>query len=808
MRQILRHLRFTVRSLRKSPGFAVAAVVTLALGIGANTAIFSIVYAVLLRPLPYADSARLVVVQESTPAVGTVSVSYPDFHDWRSQASRFSQMAFVHSTDFDLGGTSRPEAISADVVSPDFLSLLGVRPLLGRDFSASEEDPASDPVAILSYPLWKSRFAGDPEAVGETITLDGRSVTVIGVTPPGFRSLDKAEVLLPTGPWRARHPGADDRGARDDAVVIGRLAPGVSAGAARAEMGTIAARLAKAYPASNDQFGVSVEPLRDFFIGDARRLVLVLFGAVMFVLLIGCGNVANLLLSRRETRAREIAVRLALGASRLRLVAQMMIESLLLALFGGLLGVVLAVGGIRIVARLVPRALLGNAPLALNVAVLLFTLGITLLVALLLGIAPAMHHPETSMHSDLKEGRRAGAGRKVVASRGLLAGSEIALALALLVAAGLMVKSMASLLSVNPGFSTEHVLTATLNLRPPRYAKRDETLRFWRQLLHRAGVIPGVHQVGLGTVVPFTGDHDRSDITVEGMPLPSPGKFPHPDVHIVSPGYLGALGITLLRGRDFSRADDEGSPLVGIINSEVAHKYFPGLDPIGKRFMFGHPERGKSPKWINIVGEVASTKLYGLAHPARLEVYVPYSQHSPDWMTLVVRSALSPPSLSADIRTAVASVDRDQPIADIATMGELRAASVGDRRTALFFLGAFAGLAILLAAVGVYGVISYSVAQRTREIGIRMALGARPGDVLKMVLMQSGRIVIAGVAVGATAAVALTRFMTGFLYDVRPGDPLTVLIAASLVGSVALVASYVPAVRAVHVDPVVVLREE
>ncbi|HKI85134.1 MAG TPA: ABC transporter permease, partial [Thermoanaerobaculia bacterium] len=586
MRHILRDLRFTLRSLSKSPGFAVAAVLTLALGIGANTAIFSIVYALLLRPLPYADSAHLVVLRETTPAVGTVSVSYPDFRDWRSRTSRFSRMAFVHRADFDLGGTSRPEAISADVVSPDFLSLLGVRPLVGRDFSASEAGPASNPVAILSYPLWQSRFGGDPKALGRTIKLDGLPVTVVGITPPGFRSLDKAQVLLPTGPWLEKHPDTEDRGARGDSVVIGRLATGATLADARAEMGTIATRLARAYPTSNDQFGVTLEPLRDFLVGDARRLVMVLFGAVMFVLLIACGNVANLLLSRRETRAREIAVRLALGASRLRLVTQIMIESLVLALSGGLLGAILALGGIRVVAHLVPPELLGNTSLGLNGAVLLFTLGITLLVALLFGTAPAMHHAETAMYSALKEGRRAGAGSRVAFSRGLLAGSEIALALALLVAAGLMVKSMVILSAVNPGFTTEHVVTTTLDLRAPRYAKREEALGFWRQLVGRIESMPGIQHAALGTVVPFTGDHDRADITVEGMPLPSPGNFPHPDIHIVSPGYLGALGISLLRGRDFAPTDGNDSPLVGIINSEIARKYFPGGDPIGKRFMF------------------------------------------------------------------------------------------------------------------------------------------------------------------------------------------------------------------------------
>lgn len=805
---MLNDLRFALRQLRKHPGIAIVTVLTLALGIGANTAIFSIVYAALLRPLPYQGAGRLVVMRETTPKVGTVSVSYPNYRDWRTQSKRFSGMTFVHSADFDLEGGSRPEAISAEVVSPSFLGVLGVRPLLGRDFNASEGSPASHPVAILSYSLWQSHFGGDPGAVGRTITLDGRPLTVVGVTPAGFRSLGNTEVLLPTGPWRAQHPAADDRGDRNDSIVIGRLSPGVGMLGARAEMQGIAARLARAYPDSNDQFGVTLEPLRDFFVGGARRLVLVLFGAVMFVLLIASGNVAILLLSTHATRAREIALRVALGASRLRLARQMLVESSVLALSGALLGLAVGAGSLRVVAAFVPREVLGRVAVGVNGPVLLFTLGVTLVVALLFGVVPVRRHAEAWMSSNLRDGGRAGSSRQHMRSRSMLAGSEIALTLALLVAAGLMVRSMVNLSSVDPGFTSDHVLTAELALRARRYAKRKEDLRFWQQLVYRVAAIPGVKQAALGTVVPFTDEHDRADITLEGMRVPSPGSFPHPDVHIVSSGYLSALGITLLRGRDFKATDGAGSPEVGIVNEELARRYFPGRDPLGRRFMFGHPTTRKAPRWITIVGEATNSKLYGLASPARLEVYLPYLQHPPDGMTLLVKSPVSSASLAQGVRSAVASIDSQQPVGAIATMDQLRDASTGDRRTALLFLGAFGGLAILLVVVGVYGVISYSVAQRQREVGIRMALGARPGDVLRMVLWQSGRIVIAGLAAGGAAAMALTHSMSGLLYAVRPGDPLTMLAAALLVGLIALVASYIPAARAVRVDPLIVLKEE
>jgi putative ABC transport system permease protein len=807
---VLNDLRFALRSLRKSPGFTAVALLTLALGIGANTAIFSLVYAVLLRPLPYKDAGRVVVLHETTPKVGTVSVSYPNFVDWRSQSRRFSQMAFVHDVDADLGGTIKPQAVTAEAVSASFLSLLDVRPIAGRDFAASEDEPGTAAVAILSYGLWQSRFGGDRGVLGRTITLDGRPVTIVGIVPPDFRAPEPADLLLPVGVWRADHAkAAEDRGARGNSVVVARLAPMSSLAAARVELQTIAARLARAYPTTNDQFGVALQPVRDFFVGDVRPALLVLFGAVLFVLLIACANVANLLLARGSTRAREVALRTALGAGRARLVRQMMTESLVLALLGGAAGLLVASGAIRVLGAVAPAGSLAAAPTSLNGPVLLFTAVIVVLVTCLFGAAPAIHTTRPDVQSELKEGgRTVGGGRRHGRLLAVQSGAEITLALVLLAGAGLMLRTVVGLLSVDPGFRSAGVLTMDVALRAPRYAHDPERRRFWQQLLDGAHAVPGVRSAAVGTVVPFTHDHSRADVTIEGMPLPTPGSFPHPDYHFVSSGYFRTLGIPLVRGRDFTAADDENAPRVGIVNTRLAQQYFPGRDPIGKRFMFGHPSAATSPEWITIVGVAGDTKLYGLGNPSRLEVYVPYRRYPPGDVTLLVQSAMEPGPLAAAMRRVVAAIDPDQPISSVATMGALRRASVGDRRATLMLLSAFSALAVLLAAIGIYGVISYAVAQRSHEIGIRMALGARQRGVLAMVLRDAGTIAVAGIAVGIATAIVLTRTMAGLLYAVSPADPVTLVAAASLLLAIALLAAYLPARRAARVHPMEALRYE
>jgi predicted permease len=813
METLFQDIRYGLRMLRKSPGFTVVALLTLALGIGANTAIFSVVYGVLLRPLPYQNPAGLIVLHETTPKVGTVGVSYPNFQDWRAQSHMFSKLAAVESVAFNLAGVDpagadQPENISGAGVSSDFLSMLGVRPVLGRNFDASQDQAGTAPVVLLSYPLWQSHFGGARNVLGRTVALDGRSFTIIGVLPPDFRWIEKTDVLEPIG-LRANDPDFNERGDRGNMVVLGRLTPGVSFAQASAEMEGIAARLEKAYPFSNDQFGVALQPVREVFVSDLRPSVLVLFGAAVFVLLIACANVANLFLMRGAGRTKEIALRIAVGASRSRIIHQILVESFVLAFLGGLLSLGLAFAGIRGMIRLIPTDMLAGANVSLNGPVLLFACGVVVLCTFIFGLAPATHSTKPDVQSELKESGRAmsssaGQGRL----RGALAVAEISLALVLLVGAGLMMKSLYRLLSVDPGFRTDRVLTMNMSLRTAQYAKDPAILNFWQRVLASVRELPGVEAAALGTDVPLTDNHSRSDITLEGMALPKPGNYPHPDGHSVSPEYASTLGIPLQRGREFTDADTENAPLVAMINSAVARQFFAHQDPIGKRFMFGHPSAKRAPKWITIVGVAGDTRLYGLANPARLEVYLPFRQDASSHMTLIVKSGIEPPAMTSAIRSAIASIDKDQPISDIATMNQLVNNSVSTRRITLILLGVFGALALLLGAIGIYGVLAYSVAQRTHEIGIRMALGARRGDVVRMVLAQGAKIAGAGVLIGIIASFGLTRLMTNLLFSVSPADPATFAAVAIVLVLVALLASYIPARRTLRVDPMIALRHE
>jgi putative ABC transport system permease protein len=809
LEQLLEDIRFGLRLLRKNPGFTAVAILTLALGIGANAAVFSVVYAVLLRPLPYKAPSGLIVLHETTPRVGDVSVSYQNFFDWRAASHTFVQMAAVQSVGFNLAGITQPETINGDAVSPNFLSMMGIRPFLGRDFDASEEKAGSAPVLLLSYSLWQSHLGGDPNVVGKTITLDGRSFTIVGVLPPNYRSLDMTDVMLPIGVWATNNGDAiKERGDRGDMVVIGRLGPGVALGQARAEMEGIAARLAKEYPGSNDQFSVTLQPIRQAFVGDMKTAILVLFGAVLFVLLIACANVANLFLVRGASRTKEIALRIAFGASRGRIIRQMLTESLILACFGGVVGVALALGGIRGMAQLISTDMLSGATVNLNGPVLLFVGGVVVLAAFIFGLAPALHSTKPDVQSELKEGGRTSSGGVAQNRlRGALAVAEISLALILLIGAGLMMKSLYRLLQVDPGFRPARVLTMGMDLRAQQYSQDSAVLNFWQRLIDRVSALPGVQSAAVGSAIPLTNSHGRSDITIEGMALPTPGNYPHPDVHVVSPEYVATLGIPLLRGRTFTDQDNEKAPLAGMINAMVAHRFFSNEDPIGKRFMFGHPS-SDPPKWYTIVGVVSDTRLYGLANPARLEVYLPFRQNPRNSMALVVKSGANPASLTSAVREVVQSIDKDQPVFAISTMEELVRNSVATRRMTLVLLGLFSGLALILGAIGIYGVISYSVAQRTHEIGIRMALGAPRGDVFRLVVGEGLKLAGVGIAIGIAAAFGLARLMSSLLFGISATDLETFAGVAVLLALVALLACYVPARRAMRVDPTVALRYE
>jgi len=802
---VIQDVRYGARSLLKTPGFTMVAALTLALGLGANTAMFSVVYGVLLRPLPYADPASLIVLNETTPKVGTVSVSYPNFADWRAQSRAFTAMAIVADLAANLGGVSQPESVEIEAVSSNFLSTLGVRPVIGRDFSTSEDLDGTPPVALISHDLWQSHFGGSRDVLGQTITLDGKPVSIVGVLPAGFRSITPLGLLEPIGMWLTDTDNKA-RGNRGDTTVIGRLTAGTTLDSARAEMDGIATRLAQAYPGTNAQFGVELQPIRDVLVGNVRPALLVLFGAVVCVLLIACANVANLCLIRGAGRTREIALRLAIGASRSRVISQLLVESALLATLGGVLGVGLALGGIRGLAWLIPPASLGGATVTLNGVVLAFASIAVFASTFIFGLAPAFGSARVNVQSDLKEGgRSATAGRNQRRWRAVLAIAEVALALVLVVGAGLMLRSLSRLLSVDSGIQADRVLTVQVSLRGPRYSTGAPVRQFWADLIDGTRRLPGVAIAALGTGVPFANQHSRRDITLDGVDLPT-GALPHPDTHVVSPDYVPALGIRVLAGRTFADTDTDRAPRVGMINRAIADRYFAGADPIGRRFAFGRP--GSPLAWITIVGVVDDTRMYGLDNPARLEVYLPFTQANRDEAMLIVKSTGDAAALVPAIRSLVSSIDRDQPLTDINTMDELMNLSVSTRRVTFVLMTLFSALALALAAIGIYGVMSYSVAQRTNELGIRLALGAPRMDLLQGIVRQGFTLAAIGIAIGVVASLALTRVMSSLLFSVNAADPLTFVTVGAGVAGVALVACAIPGLRALRLNPLVALRRE
>jgi len=797
-------LKFGLRMLRKKPGFTAAAVLTLALGMGATTAIFSVVNSVLLRPLPYSDARSVIVIHETNPAVGVISDSYPNFLDWRQQTKTFSQMAAANTRSFNLSGTDQPENIGGLGVSPNFLSLLGVNPILGRDILPDEEKKGTAPVALISYKMWQSHFAGDQNVLGKPIQLDGRSFTIVGVLPPSFFFLDQADVITPIGVWI--DGDLMDRGSRGDLEVIARLAPGATFSRARAEMRGITANLSRQYPDANLNFGIALSTIRDAFVSDTRPAILVLFGAVLFVLLIACANVANLYLVRGAERAKEVALRLALGASRARVIRQMLTESLLLAIFGGGLGMLLGIMSLAGLRRLIPADSLMGMDIRMDPGVFFFAAALIIFAAIAFGLVPALAATRPDVQEALKEGGRGGStSRKQNRLRGSLAVVETALALVLLVGAGLMLKSLYRLFQVSPGFLPDRMLSMSINLSSSRYAKDEAVISFWQQTLDRVRALPGVESAAIGNHLPFTDEHGRSDMHFADLPLPQPGHFPHPDRHSISPGYLKAMGQPLLSGRDFTENDNEKAPLVALINQKMAQTFFPNGNAVGRRFKFG---RGEAGNFITIVGVVADTKMYGLANPPRYEIYMPFRQDDSSSAHLVMRSSVNPTSLASAARLVIAAVDKDQAVTGVATMQRLVNDSVSTQHVTLVLLEIFGALALLLAAIGIYGVTAYTVALRTQEFGIRMALGAQRQDILQMVLALGAKLALLGVAIGLLAALALSRLLSGLLYSVSASDPFTFACVAGVLVIVTLIACYIPAMRAMKVDPMIALRHE
>src|SRR4030081_998396 len=752
-------LRYALRMLAKSPAFTLIAVLTLGLAIGANTAIFSVVNAVLLRPLPYPQSDQLVRVFGKQPQLDLAPNSPANFLEWKEENQVFERIGTYVGKGFNLLGGDKPERVIGARVSADLLQLLGVQPALGRFFTNDEDQEGRGQVVILSHDFWRSRFGGDPNTVRQTITLNDQPYTVIGIMPAGFAFPGtRTQVLVPVS------FNAAERKTRDTNFidVVARLKPGVSIEQARANMNAVARSQAERYPKTNTGIGVTLVSLQDHIVGDVRPMLVVLLGAVAFVLLIACANVANLLLARAAARQREMAIRGALGASRSRVIRLLLTEIVLLAVVGGAVGLFLAIWSLDLLVSLKPANLSRLAEIGVDRTVFLFTMAVSVATGLLFGVAPALQVSKMDLNEGLKESSRGGTDSpRRQRMRALLVVSEVALSLVLLVGAGLMILSFSRLLAVDPGFKADHVLTAFVSLPVSKYPKREEQTAFFDRLLERLRNVPGVSAAGLVTDIPLYGG-SSTGFDVEGRPEAAPGTRSMTDYRLINSDYFAAMGMKLVKGRAFSRSDTETAPGVVIINETMAARYFAGEDPIGRRLdLSGDPKDLRE-----IVGVVGDVRNYGVDAEVKPEVYVPFVQSAPGYLssvvsalTIVVRSAIEPTALAAAMREQVQALDKDQPVSEIRTMEWYLADSMAQRRFNMLLLGAFAGLALVLAAVGIYGVIAYTVTQRTHEMGIRIALGARGADILRLVFANAMATTLAGIVIGLAAAFALTRLL-------------------------------------------------
>jgi putative ABC transport system permease protein len=798
-------IRFGLRTLAKAPGTTLAALIALALGIGANSAIFSVVSGVLLKPLPYPRPDQLMVVMAKNPEAGfpRFSVSVPDFEDWRRQNRSFQQMVALSPGRFNLTTGDRPEALQGARVSADFFTALKLEPILGRGFRADEDRAGGERVVVLSEGLWRRRFGAAPGIIGRAVTLDGEPRTVVGVAPPGLDFPAKSELWLPL----AVDPAKESRGGHY-LMVLGRLKPGTSQRQAGAEMAAIAGRLERQYPDSNSGWGTLLIPLAELQVEKIRTILLILLVFVSFVLLIACADVANLLLARVAAREREMALRAALGADRARLVRQMLTETLVLFLAGGALGLLLAHWGIKALIALNPDGIPRSREVRLDGAVLLFTLAVSLATGVLFGLVPALSSAGRHLSASLKEGGRAVAGGvrgRLVRNSLVLA--QVALTLVLLIGAGLLLQSFARLQAVNPGFHPQGVLTVKLELPEAKYPDAKRQIVFYRELLERVRALPGVDQAGFLFPLPLGGNKMILAFSVAGRPDPPPNAVPSTNVRTATPGALQALRVPLRRGRLFDERDNESGMPVLLVNETLAAQVWPGEDPLGKRITF---DNNKDPKarWYTVVGVVGDVRHQALSEEAGAEAYWPQFQDPITSATLLVRGAGDPGRLTAPVREAVRALDPDLPLDKVAPLDDVVAASLAQSRFKAVLLALFAGLALVLALVGVYGVVSYTVSQRTHEIGIRMALGAQRDQVLRLVVRQGMTQVLIGLALGLAGAWFASRFLAGQVYGLSATDPVTFVAVPLGLAAVALVANYLPARRATRVDPLTALRQD
>jgi len=813
MDSFLQDIRYSFRRLLKSPAFTLIVILTLALGIGANTAIFSAVNAVLLQPLGYGDPGRLVTIEHRYPSLNlSAPVSVPGFLDYQ-KARSIESMAVETNWAANLTGQGEPERLQGARVTGRFFGTLAVPAARGRTLLPGEDSAGREHVAVLSYGLWQRLFGGSPGVVGRSLSLNGEGYQVVGVMPRDFHDVQNRSVELWVPLVFTSDQMGDGERTHEFLNLVARLRPGIPLAQAAAEIRTLAEQLKRQYPdAYPSDWSLVTTPLAQHLVGDVRPALLVLLGAVGFVLLIACANVANLLLARAAARSKEIAVRTALGASRDRLIRQLLTESVMLALMGGVLGLFLAFWGVRAIIAINPANLPRADEIGVNLSVMLFTLLVSLLTGLLFGLAPAVHTATADLHGMLKEGGRGSAGdRGGQGLRRMLVVAEVALALTLLTGAGLLIKSFARLQGVDPGFDPEHLLTFNLSLPASRYPSDTAQIAFFDQVLPALSAVPGVRGVGATTVMPFSGGWTTGGFEIEGYQPPPKQPGPWGDIRIVSPSYFASLGIPLRRGRLLADQDRAGAPEVAVIDDEFVRRYWPHDDPIGKRFTFGPPAGAtdtSSREWITVVGVVGHTKQEGLDAENRLQLYLPYRQSGRPFLTFAVRTAGRPEQYVNPVRRAVQSVDPEQPLSNVRSMDELISRSVGQRRLSMMLLSLFSGIALVLSSVGIYGLMSYSVAQRSRELGVRIALGAARVDVLRLVLRQGMSLALTGIVIGVGAAFALSRVIESQLFGVRATDPTTFLAVAGLLGLTALAANLIPAWRATRVDPAVVLREE
>jgi predicted permease len=812
VKNLIQDLRYAVRMLANSPVFTVVAVLTLALGIGGNTAIFSVVNAVLLRPLPFHNPEQLVILSEKSPQFDEMSVAYQNYEDWRSRSHSFTEMAAFRSETFNLSGTGAAEHVQARQVSASLLTLLGVHPALGRNFLPEEDRPGGPPVVLLGYGLWKTKFGGDSQIVGKSIVLTDKSYTVIGVLPEHFWFYTKSDLMVPIGNssaiWRT------NREMRSGTYVIARLRPEASLTSARADVAPIASQLAKEYPKANAAHGINVKSMMQDVVGDVRASLYLLLGAVGFVLLIACVNVANLLLVRAASRQKEIAVRAAMGASRWRMTRQLLTESICLALAGGLLGLLLAYWGTGALVGAVPGSLPRAEVVTLDLRALAFTFGVSFLTGVLFGLAPALRVAKTDVQCTLKDQTRGTTGTHH-RLQGALVVAELALALVLLVCAGLTLRSVALLKKVNPGFQASNALTFNVSLSNVGYATPAKVRTYYHEVLRRIEALPGVQAASVSSDLPM---RDDSEIFfyVTDRPKPTQEQLPWAMFYLVSPGYKDAMGLQLIKGRFLTPQDNETGPKVIVIDDALAKGLFPNQDPIGKSVIVPFPGFDDPREIVGIVNHV---KHSGLAQDAtaliKYQFYMPfdqipdafYSELGGGSLSLIVAGGEAG-SLGNAVMETVRELDKDQPVFGLVPMSQLIEQSVASQRFATRLLGIFAGIALLLGTVGIYGVMSYLVTERTHEMGIRMALGATKSDVMRLVLKYGLMLAIAGLGLGMAASIGLTRLLASLLFGVSPTDPATLSLVGLLLVGVALAACYIPARRATRVDPMVALRYE